>query len=318
MGACPFCKGEVEDDILTFGGRCPHCLIMIPGEEAPTDPGAEARAAQEAAEAAATHKSSAGIRVAALAAVALLGAFLALGTEPEPEPVAPIPTGSEAYKKVSGKYLSIDLDDEEETAPAGAESATASTKAPKAKPRSSPRPPRGPAIPDTSKLTENDAAKLEGMEVREDDGPAVADGAPPPARDATASGALLGEVLPTAAPRRKSSLNDMSVGGGPVDRITGVELCGDDIREGAKKVMHAVGTQLTTCADRMVNKDPDFEAGVRVSIKVAKTGKVAAIDLRTNHSDPALVDCMEKVVAKTVFPRMCEAIDLSKSYTLGH
>ena len=65
MGACPFCKGEVDDDVLTFGGRCPSCLIEIPGDEAPTDPGAEARAAQEAAEAAA-QKPRVGIIVGAL------------------------------------------------------------------------------------------------------------------------------------------------------------------------------------------------------------------------------------------------------------
>jgi hypothetical protein len=318
MGACPFCKGDVDDDILTFGGRCPHCLIEIPGEEAPTDPGADARAAEEAAqaEAEAVKKSSAGRMFGALAVLALICLLVFVGTRSDDAPIVPIPTGSEAYKKVSGQFLSIDLDDDADMPPPPKEQ-TAPPKKPRAKPASKPRAPAGSHLPDTSKLTANDDAKLEGAVVRDDDGPVVADGAPPPAADPTSSGPTLGEVLPSPAPRRKSSLTDMKVGGGPVDRITGVELCGDDIREGAKKVMHSVGTQLTTCADRMVNKNPDFEAAVRVSIKVAKTGKVAAIDLRTDNSDPALVDCMEKVVSKTRFPRLCEAIDLSKTYKLG-
>ncbi|MSP55439.1 MAG: AgmX/PglI C-terminal domain-containing protein [Myxococcales bacterium] len=35
---CPFCKGKTPDDLIQFGGNCPHCLLEIPGEEAPTDP----------------------------------------------------------------------------------------------------------------------------------------------------------------------------------------------------------------------------------------------------------------------------------------
>ena len=51
MGSCPFCKESVDEAILEYGGRCPSCLIEIPGEDAPTDPGEVAKAAQEAAHA---------------------------------------------------------------------------------------------------------------------------------------------------------------------------------------------------------------------------------------------------------------------------
>lgn len=50
MGKCPFCKGEVQEDLLRFGGPCPHCFNTIPGEEAATDPGAKQRAAEAVAE----------------------------------------------------------------------------------------------------------------------------------------------------------------------------------------------------------------------------------------------------------------------------
>ncbi len=39
MGVCPFCHAGVDEELLLYGGSCPHCLIEIPGEEAPTDPG---------------------------------------------------------------------------------------------------------------------------------------------------------------------------------------------------------------------------------------------------------------------------------------
>lgn len=47
MVECPFCGSEVTEDLVTYGGTCPKCFAEIPGDEAPTDPGAEVRAAQE-------------------------------------------------------------------------------------------------------------------------------------------------------------------------------------------------------------------------------------------------------------------------------
>ena len=43
MGACPFCGSEVGEDLLINGGHCPQCLIEIPGEDTPTDPGEAAK-----------------------------------------------------------------------------------------------------------------------------------------------------------------------------------------------------------------------------------------------------------------------------------
>jgi hypothetical protein len=50
LGSCPFCHAEISEELIRFGGTCPKCLGDIPGEETPTDPGAEARAAHEAAD----------------------------------------------------------------------------------------------------------------------------------------------------------------------------------------------------------------------------------------------------------------------------
>ncbi len=48
MAECPFCQAEVDENLTIFGGTCPICFGEIPGEEAPTDPGEEVRARQEA------------------------------------------------------------------------------------------------------------------------------------------------------------------------------------------------------------------------------------------------------------------------------
>lgn len=42
MGECPFCKAQIDEEILLYGGTCPTCLIEIPGEESATDPGGPA------------------------------------------------------------------------------------------------------------------------------------------------------------------------------------------------------------------------------------------------------------------------------------
>ena len=39
MAYCPFCQTPVPTNLVTYGGPCPKCFGMIPGEEAPTDPG---------------------------------------------------------------------------------------------------------------------------------------------------------------------------------------------------------------------------------------------------------------------------------------
>lgn len=321
MGACPFCQGEVDEEILTYGGRCPHCLIEIPGEEAPTNPGAEAQAAEAAAEAAAAKRPS-GATIGGLLLVGLLavaGAYT--GLQPDEVPMAPIPTGSEAYKKVSGQFLSIDLDDEEEVVelpPEPPKEPAKGTKTSTNKPAKQ-APSIGSLVPDTQNLGADDA-EIETKQLSAAGGsaspeaPVVPDASNAAPEEPTQTAGVLGG----AAPRRKSSLNDIGIGGGPRDAIQGVELCGTDIREGAKAVMRTVGKQLTQCADRVLKRDDKFSASVRVSIKVETTGKVAAIDLQpSNPVDAELLECMEKVVGGTRFPRMCEAIDLNKTYKLG-
>lgn len=321
MGACPFCQGEVDEEILTYGGRCPHCLIEIPGEEAPTNPGAEAQAAEAAAEAAAAKKPSAatigGLLLVGLLAVA--GAFT--GLQPDEVPMEPIPTGSEAYKKVSGQFLSIDLDDEEEVVeppPEPRKNPVKSTK--KATKKAAKQAPSiGSLVPDTQNLGADDA-DIQTNQLSAAGGsaspevPVVPDASQAVADGPTQSAGVLGGT----APRRTSSLNDMGVGGGPNDRLRGVELCGPAIREGAKAVMRNVGKKLSRCADRVLKRDDKFSATVRVSLKVETTGKVAAIDLQPSSPvDAELLECMEKVVGGTTFQPMCEAIDLNKTYKLG-
>lgn len=89
MGNCPFCGGEIDEDLERFGGPCPHCFGHIPGEEAATDPGEEVKA-QQRAEDARRRKRQQQIPVIAAAlatAVVLLGVYLNLQPPPMEEPL---------------------------------------------------------------------------------------------------------------------------------------------------------------------------------------------------------------------------------------
>lgn len=77
MSSCPFCKGRVETALTRDGGPCPHCLNVIPGEEAATDPGAAQRARDAAAQAAT--RRSRRRRSILLGAVALLSVAGGIG-----------------------------------------------------------------------------------------------------------------------------------------------------------------------------------------------------------------------------------------------
>ena len=56
-----------------YGGPCPKCFAEIPGEEAPTDPGAEARAIQERKDRrGATIRAFVGLAAMAAVAIGLL------------------------------------------------------------------------------------------------------------------------------------------------------------------------------------------------------------------------------------------------------
>ena len=70
MSSCPFCQGEIADDLERFGGPCPHCFNEIPGEEAATDPGVAAQAAEKQAQQLQAKKR--GMRTVLIGGVALL------------------------------------------------------------------------------------------------------------------------------------------------------------------------------------------------------------------------------------------------------
>lgn len=86
MEACPFCGGEVSEQIVLYGGTCPHCFGDIPGEEAATDPGDDVKAALEAQDRKrASRRTVIPLAIAGVVALAVAGGALALLLQPEKE-----------------------------------------------------------------------------------------------------------------------------------------------------------------------------------------------------------------------------------------
>lgn len=74
MANCPFCQAEITEEVALYGGNCRSCLIRIPGEEAPTDPGV---GQVKATQAPSNHGTwIGGVAVAAVIIFALGGLYL--------------------------------------------------------------------------------------------------------------------------------------------------------------------------------------------------------------------------------------------------
>ena len=50
MASCPFCQGDIAEDLERLGGPCPHCFNEVPGADAATDPGLAAQLSEKAAQ----------------------------------------------------------------------------------------------------------------------------------------------------------------------------------------------------------------------------------------------------------------------------
>lgn len=84
VSQCPFCHASVPESLTRLGGRCPTCLGEIPGEEAPTDPGEERKAAQRQADQAQARKRQRGPLLVAVPAVLAVVAGVIWQIQQEP------------------------------------------------------------------------------------------------------------------------------------------------------------------------------------------------------------------------------------------
>lgn len=297
---------------MVYGGPCPKCFAEIPGEEAPTDPGAEARAVQERKDRrGATIRAAIGMgAMMALVSCAGMGA-LAVVLWPEPE-VAVLDFDSAEFD-----YPAMELVGSPET-PEGegdgdVEVAKASPK-PSSQPR--PRPDIDPSAYGKVEVPGSDGVDA-GAALGKDDGVAQVDG----------TRGTRGSDGPAAGPAGIDG-----VGGGQeaqqggigleldlqVKRRSGVVLSDpDQIRQMIGKLMSRQVSKLSYCYERRLKQAPTLGGRWLIKYTVSKDGKaINASATGRDTSDAELEACLVKnIESKWMFDEIVRAQPVQKTLT---
>lgn len=293
MGACPFCRAAISADLLRVGGRCPSCLIEIPGEEAPTNPG-EVAQAREAEQAAKAKPKRTGLFVAlgvGLAAAAAAGVGMVVTAEDE---FVPAVVDVDLYRRA---YRHINLDAAEDEQVVADAAAPEAAKAPAAKPK----PSAAAAQPDMSGGPEAAPA------IRpEEDGIAATDpGAGVPDINDPAGGGAQSALLATG-PARKSG-------------VKGIEGCGDTLLP----TVRASGGHLEKALDRCYAEargrlGDGIGATAVMELAYHTTGKLSVLSLDVKGSaDAEMASCIRGLVERSAYTAICEELVVQKTVKFG-
>lgn len=279
--ACPFCKGAISADLAQYGGNCPHCMLEIPGDEAPTDPGAvlrekqeEERRQQEEAARRQRQRRNLGLTVVALALVAA-GAWGWLQWQ-------------EQHTYQAASYFELPLEDIA-AAPAPVEPS---------------EPAAGPPATPGGKKPRAGTASSGGTAA------GVMAGAP-------ASGGAE-DAAPVAIAAAGGSV---SLGaGGNLGLVDNDQVLTDEaqIIEMIKRVLTGSSPQLEACYQQRLKQAPDLAGVWDVSFTVTTTGATAAVAVKgRTRKDPELEACLTRAVQGWRFLKIASNKPIAKPYRFG-
>lgn len=279
---CPYCKGSIAPELARFGGRCPHCMLEVPGEDAPTDPGALLRAkqeleARERAQLAAKKKQQRMMLGAAGGAVALLLVGLLAWRS------------YEARTYTVGEYFQFPM---EEIAAAP----------PVEEPTPTPEAGAGPKAggPKTPKAGTTGASSTSSGGVK-----------------AVGAGAVASTEAPPPVPSTVSLPGTITLGGSTIDvsRPDLVLSDQDQITEMARMVMSRSAPQLQACYQQRLKQVPDLAGVWDVSFVIQTSGTTSDVKVAgTGRKDPELESCMARAVGGWKFTRIAKALPVSRPY----
>jgi len=314
LAECPFCGSSVDEDLVIYGGPCPKCFAEIPGEEAPTDPGAEARAAQERRDRrGATLRAAIGLG-AMMAVVGCAGIVaLAVVLWPEPEvAVMDFDDSSFDYPVIELKGGAPEPEQMDEGTDEGA--------APQPRQANDGgRTNGGGSKVDPSAyegVAYDDGAAKAGDALDGDDGVAEVDG-PRGTR---------GTDGPVAGPQGLDELGDdnsqrgsaFDLDLGPkVDRRGEVLSDPDQIRQMIGKLMRQQVGRLTQCYERQLKREPNLGGRWLVRYTVNTEGR--AVDASATGRDVShaeLEECLANIIeSKWRFDRITRSQPVQKTFT---
>ncbi|MCA9494389.1 MAG: AgmX/PglI C-terminal domain-containing protein [Myxococcales bacterium] len=273
MVECPFCGSEVTEDLVTYGGTCPKCFAEIPGDEAPTDPGAEVRAAQE-------RKDRRGRTLRMAFAFSLLLALVsctgvtALGVVLWPKP--------EVAEMLDFDNLDVPLPDLVGAPSGELGGATAPSSGPKPRP-SGPKPPSSVGgTPSVNPVTSVPVAEpTSGTGTRPRPQPGAATGPADPTQGGTTS-------------TRPGGLDDLTIGGPAVRRDSNTVLSDPDaIRMMIGERLREQIPGLQVCYDRRLKVDSTLKGRWLLTFNVQPSGKVSGATANgLDRKDATLEQCL--------------------------
>ncbi len=290
---CPFCKGVVPPDLARAGGNCPHCMLEIPGEEAPTDPGLEMRKKHEAeaAKVAKVQKRRRGL----LTGVLLVSLVAAAGL---------------GYREMQRQEEELVYDIDEPYVPAASGGAAkAQPQAPEvvaSKGGSRTVRPRG-TNPEEAALP---AAAVEG-------------GGNTPAKPVV-------RYVPSGGAGGGGAGGDMAVGvdgggqgGVAIGKVDiGVSRVATDVLKDeeaifsmAKEVISAYSPQVETCVQQRLRVDESFKGDFKVSFTIQPAGTVKKVKVEPlAHSDAEVEACIGRVVGAWTFGKIAKDFPVKKTF----
>ncbi|MCP4803892.1 MAG: AgmX/PglI C-terminal domain-containing protein [Proteobacteria bacterium] len=298
FAACPFCKGQVDDELTRFGGACPHCFNDIPGDEAATDPGVQAKAAEAEAKRVEEKKSStrtAGIvGLLLLLAVASTGLFYKQHTDREAEKAEILAFEEEDMFVVDvGELEAAEQDRIKTEQQADDASAKAAAKAAN----------RGSdASGGTAAVEEyGNGSRFDAGDVPENS-----------SGDAGLKQASVGST---------GGGLSMSVGGATTDlNRKGIVLTDpSQIQEMAKNALSRYGGQLKQCYESRLKEDETIRGAWTVIFTIQKDGSTSGVSIQPrNKADTQLETCMSNKVENWSFQEISAPFGpIGKTYRFG-
>jgi len=282
MTTCPFCSAEIDDGLSRFGGNCPHCFNVIPGEEAPTDPGVtSAPVAAASPEAAGGSKM---LLVFGFLAFVAIGAAVGIGRKESAD-----------SEEQAQNELALQA---EETRKAEEEKRLAAL-----------------ALEEAEDKAAAEAAALEEQEAAEAAARAKARAAAnSKSRAAEASVAAepvdnSAELSVVSAPIRTSPMREVA---------SGILATPAEINRAVRTSLGRYKGQLEQCYNIELNEDESLKGRWQVSFTVEASGKTSNVSVKgitRNHAE--LEACMLKNVKRWSFPRIVEAYPYVKEYAFG-
>jgi hypothetical protein len=302
MAQCPFCTSQIDEELARFGGHCPKCVIEIPGDETPTDPGIGKRV-EEQVETERQRRWGVVAAVAALVLVVLVGAgsvlWWRIDQQRQADLVAQLEAEAEAgfYINPAEAHELPTLEHEQEQQVAQGGGAVHS-------PRGSSGGGTVTTIPSGSGSSKSNSFDFIGTS-----------GADQPEL------AKLHERTIDVSPGADLGAVGLTVPQVSISR-TGLDSVAlsdpEEIRAAVGLALKAYSKQITTCYNRRLKLTPDLAGTWEVSFTIRTTGRTSNIGVVPQSTvDSALETCMRESIAAWTFQPMVQPQNFAKPYTFG-